>query len=186
MGNAANITTGKPSKISGWVHVAPVGTTLPTNTSDALDSAFLDLGYISDAGVVNSNSPSYDTINAWGGDPVLRTLTEKDDTFKMAFLEAMNVNVLKTVYGEDNVTTAEDGTITVKANSNEVDPMSYVIDMLLKGNVKKRTVIPSAVITELGDISYTDSDAVSYEVTLGCTPDTDGNTHYDYIEGKAE
>lgn len=183
MGTAANVTTGKPSKVSGWVHVAPKGTALPTNTTDSLDTSFLDLGYISDSGVVNSNSPSYDTVNAWGGDPVLRMLTEKDDTFAFSLLEALNVNVLKTVYGDENVSASDDGMISVKANSEEVDPASYVIDMIMKGNVKKRIVIPSAVITEIGDITYADSDAVAYEITLGCEPDESGNTHYEYIGG---
>lgn len=183
MGTAANVTTGKPSKVSGWVHVAPKGTALPTNTTDSLDASFLDLGYISDSGVVNSNSPSYDTVNAWGGDPVLRMLTEKDDTFAFSLLEALNVNVLKTVYGDENVSVSDDGMISVKANSEEVDPASYVIDMIMKGNVKKRIVIPSAVITEIGDITYADSDAVAYEITLGCEPDESNNTHYEYIGG---
>ncbi len=181
MGTASNVTTGKPSKVSGWVHVAPKGTTLPTSTADTLDSAFLDLGYISDAGVVNSNSPSYDTVNAWGGDPVLRMLTEKDDTFQFSLLETLNADVLKTVYGDANVSVSEGGMISVKANSEEVESASYVIDMIMRGSVKKRIVIPSAVITELGDITYADSDAVAYEVTLGCEPDADGNTHYEYI-----
>jgi hypothetical protein len=181
MGTASNVTTGKPSKVSGWVHVAPKGVALPTSTTESLDSSFFDLGYISDSGVVNSNSPSYDTVNAWGGDPVLRMLTEKDDTFQFALLEALNVNVLKTVYGEENVTISEGGAISIKANSEEMDPMTYVFDMLLRGNVKKRIVLPSAVLTELGDITYADSDAVAYEVTLGCEPDESGNTHYEYI-----
>ena len=181
MGTASNVTTGKPSKVSGWVHVAPKGTTLPTSTTESLDSSFLDLGYISDSGVVNSNSPSYDTVNAWGGDPVLRMLTEKGDTFQFTLLEVLNVNVLKTVYGEENVTISEGGAISIKANSEEMDPMTYVFDMLLRGNVKKRIVLPSAVLTELGDITYADSNAVAYEVTLGCESDESGNTHYEYI-----
>ncbi len=181
MGTSANVTTGKPNKLAGWVHVAPVGTTLPTSTGDKLDVAFVDLGYISDSGVVNSNSPSYDTINAWGGDPVLRTLTEKDDTFKFTLLEALNSEVLKTVYGSENVTVSEDGKVTLKANSEEGTSMSYVFDMVLRGGTKKRIVVPSAVLTEVGDITYGDSDAVGYEITIGCEPDADNNTHYEYI-----
>ena len=57
--------------------------------------------------------------------------------------------------------------------------------MVLKGGILKRVVIPSAKITELGDISYTDEDAIGYEVTLTATPDEDGNTHYEYIKKPA-
>ena len=37
--NKANVTTGKP-KVGGAVFRAPVGTTLPTDASTALNSAF--------------------------------------------------------------------------------------------------------------------------------------------------
>ena len=35
---------------------------------------------------------------------------------------------------------------------------------------------------EMGDITYVDGEAVGYETTLACTPDEDGNTHYEYIK----
>lgn len=47
----------------------------------------------------------------------------------------------------------------------------------------KRIVIPSASVSEVADIVYKDDDAVGYETTLKTTPDTDGQTHYEYIKG---
>jgi hypothetical protein len=54
--------------------------------------------------------------------------------------------------------------------------------MVLRGGVAKRIVIPAASITELGDIAYTTSDAIGYEVTLTATTDSAGNTHYEYLK----
>ena len=54
--------------------------------------------------------------------------------------------------------------------------------MVLRGGVAKRIVIPAASITELGDIAYTTSDAIGYEVTLTATADSAGNTHYEYLK----
>lgn len=183
MSKASNVTTGKPKK-GGAVSRAPLGTTLPTDAITALDAAFICLGYCGEDGLTNANSPESDSIKAWGGDTVHTYQTSKEDTFQFVLIEALNPDVLKAVYGDDNVTgTLADG-ITVKANSAEQQAAAWVIDQVLRDGAHKRIVIPSAAVTEVGDITYSDEDVVGYDTTITATPDTDGNTHYEYIKGK--
>lgn len=184
MNNAQNVTAGKP-KVGGSMYIAPLGTTLPSDASSALSAAWQGLGYVSEDGVTNNNTPESDNVKAWGGDTVLTLQTSKEDTFTFTLIEAMNINVLKSIYGEANVEEVN-GVIKVTANSKIADNFSWVIDMTLKGDVLKRIVIPNASISELGEIAYTDSDAVGYETTITAVPDTAGNTHYEYIEGNVE
>ena len=179
--NVANVTTGKP-KITGAVYRAPLGTTLPTDATTALSGAFAAMGYISDNGVTNSNSPTTQKIKAWGGQVVLIVTTEKPDTFKLTFLEAMNTNVLETVYGSGNVTLdAVNGKISVKANADALDDYVYVIEQVLKGGALKRIVIPAGELSALGDVVYKDDTAIGYEVTLDALPNSAGDNHYEYI-----
>lgn len=182
MPTTAKVSAGKP-KVGGAVYRAPLGTALPTDATTALAVAFVDMGYISEDGVTNSNSPETEKIRAWGGQVVLIVSTEKPDTFKLTFLESLNENVLKTVYGDGNVTIdAQAGTINVVASAEELEEHVYVIDVAMRGGAMKRIVIPSGALSELGDIVYKDDEPIGYEVTLDGMPDASGNNHYEYIK----
>lgn len=180
--NSQNVSVGKP-KIGGAIYRAPLGTTLPTTANASLDAAFACLGYASDAGLVNNNSSESEDIKAWGGDTVLSVQTSKTDTFNFTLLESLNVDVLKTVYGNNNVTGDIDNGIKVVANSEEQEECSWVIDMILRGGVLKRIVLPDAKVTNVDEISYVDNEAIGYNTTLSCLPDStsDQATHYEYI-----
>ena len=178
MPNVSNVSTGKP-KVAGAVFFADLGTTLPTDASSALAAGFSDLGYVSEDGVTNSNTPETDDINAWGGDVVLTVQTSKPDEFKFTLIESLNSGVLKVVYGDDNVT-VNGGAITVQATSAEQEEHSYVIDMALRGGAMRRIVIPNGKVKEVGDIVYKDDEAIGYEITLAALPNSSGVTHYEY------
>lgn len=176
-----NVSTGKP-KVTGAVFRAPAGTALPTSAPAALSAAFAELGYVSSDGVTNSNTPDSDTVKAWGGQPVLVVQNEKKDEWKLTFIEALNPNVLETVYGSDNVSyNATAGTIAVQATADQMAEHVYVIDIAMRDGAMKRVVIPSGVVQEVADVVYKDDEPVGYEITLAALPNSSGVTHFEYI-----
>lgn len=181
MANVKYVSAGKP-KIGGAISAGPVTATLPEDSSSALDESLKQLGYVSEDGLTNSNSAESEKKRAWGGDTVLVISTEKPDTFQFKLIESINVDVLKLVYGEDNVTGDLETGITIKANAEQAEARAYVIDMILTDGVVKRIVIPNAVLSEVGDIEYKDDDMVGFDLTIEALPDKNGNTHYEYIK----
>lgn len=179
---ATNVSTGKPAK-AGAIFYAPYGTALPTDTDASLNGAFVALGYVSEDGLSNDNSPEGDRLKAWGGETVLSFQTDRPDSYKLTLIESLNTNVLKAIYGDDNVTIDGSGNITVKATADELEGASWVVDMLMRGGRKKRVVIPNGTITALDTISYKDDQAVGYGITITDVPDSTGTYHYEYIKG---
>lgn len=181
----SNVTAGKP-KISGGIYVAPLGTALPTDASTALNVAFVCLGYVGEDGVTNNNTISSNNVKAWGGDTVLSTQTDVEDTFDFTLLEGLNANVLKAVFGDDNVTGSLSEGLTVTCNAKELDDKEWVVEMVCRNNTLKRVVIPRGRITNKEAINYVDDDVAGFGVTVTGFPDASGNTHYEYIKAQAE
>lgn len=187
--NAKNVSTGKP-KITGSIHRAPLNTTLPTDATTALDNAFVCLGYVTEDGLENENELDFEEIKAWGGAIVYRTLTEMQDNFAFSLMESLNPEVLKAVYGSENVvvtggtgSVAPMGGATVSVNVKSEDPVEgvWVFELALRGGVKKRIVVPDGAVTARETITYNDSDAIAYGVTVSAYPDADGVTHKEYL-----
>ncbi len=181
MSDVKNVTTAKP-KVGGAVYSAPSGTTLPTDATKALDPAFKSLGYISEDGMTNENSPETDNVKAWGGQIVANVQSEKADTFAYTLIEVLNVDVLKEVYGNDNVTGTLETGIHIKANANMMEEHSLVVEMIMNGGVLKRIVIPAAKVSEVGEIVYKDDEVSGYETTISALPDENEDTHHEYIQ----
>jgi len=177
-----NIAAGKPA-IVGSIYVGPTTQTLPTSATTTIGTGFVSLGYISEDGITNSNSPETDSKKAWGGDTVLTYQTAKEDTFSFTMIEALREAVLKTVYGSSNVETSTAGEIKVKANAAQAEEKAYIMDIIM-GEKLKRIVVPKATVTEIGEVTYKDDEAVGYETTITAVPDSSGNTHYEYITEK--
>ncbi len=180
--NANNVSVGKP-KAGGAAFIAAAGTTPPTTAVAELSNDFKGLGYISDEGVKNNGERSVNKIKAWGGDIVQTVQTEKTDSFTMTFIEALNSNVMKMVYGKNTVSGDLASGLTVLANSTELDEWVMVIDMVLAGGaVLKRLVIPKAKVDSVSEITYEDEEVIGYQVEISALPDASGNTHYEYFK----
>ena len=180
-----SVTAAKPA-VGGAIKMAPLGTTLPTTADGTPATAFAQLGYVSDSGLTRAIEMDTETVKAWGGDVVLVLHNSKVETFAFALLDAHSVEVLKLVNGDNNVTgTALASGITVNSNNKDQPGHAFVIDMLEAGNTLHRIVIPNGILTSLENITYVDTGAEAYGVTITAVADSAGNTCYEYFKTAA-
>lgn len=184
MGNVAtNVSTGKPN-VSGAVYVAPLGTTLPTDATTALDTTkFVCLGYVSEDGLTNNNEMDVSEIKAWGGMIVYRSLSGLNDNFALTLIESESVDVLKAVYGDSNVSVDGSGNVSIDVKADDPQERVWVFELALRNSRAKRIVITDGAITSRDAIVYNDSDAIGYGITVSAYPDANGKTHKEYLEG---
>lgn len=174
---------GAPVTATGGVAAGPVDSTLPTDATSDLPADLTPLGLVGDEGVALTRERSTDDIRAWGGQIVRTVQTEFSETASLQFLESDKAEVLREVYGEDNVTVSG-GTIAIKHNEQTLPPRAFVFD-IKDGGKRRRLVLPNAQITETDEITYVHSDIIRYGVTITAYPDEAGNCAYEYVGDQA-
>lgn len=173
-------TAAKPI-LGGAVAYGALGITLPTNAVDT-PSNVEKCGYISEEGIVRTMEMDNEVVKAWGGDVVLILDRGKTEKFKFVLIEPANLAVLKLLHGEDYVSGTLSTGIAVQSNSKEKGGHAFVIDMLEADDTAHRICIPDGVITNVDEITYTDSGAVGYGIEITAIADENGNTCYEYFK----
>jgi hypothetical protein len=178
--NAGKVFVGKPL-VSGGIFAAPVGSTLPTDATTALDPAFLPVGYITQAGLTKTIKRDTATIYAWGGDIIAVPQKTFSEDFKFAMAEYLNEVPAGVIYGEDNVTAATatgEDTLAIHVTSEDAVHHAYVFEMK-QGTGRVRIAVPDAVISATADVVFKDDDVAFQEITI--TAFTDGTAFsYEY------
>lgn len=171
---AANTASNVLVGASGNVYGAPTGTALPTTTGASLNASFVNLGYVSDAGVVQSIGRDTTSIKAWGGDEIRKIRTSHELSYALTLLET-NPASLEAYYGDQ---TDVDTVVQISANS----PLrqEWVIHVVDGVNIV-RIVIPDGEVIETGDVTYATEEAIAYPITISAYADTSGFKAYKYV-----
>ena len=183
--DATKVIIGAPNqKTTGAIKCGPVGTELPTDSSTALDAAFLDGGYVSDSGVEFDGKFSTNDIVDWNGDTVRSLVKSAECSVSWDSIQ-MDERDIKNTFGDDHVTvtaaTTTKGTeYAVHVDSKLPAARSWVIDMA-DGSAIARIVIPNGQNIPDIKMSFKSSDVIKFPVALTCYPDSAGNKVYFYL-----
>jgi hypothetical protein len=155
--------------ITGELYVAPLGTAAPTTASSALPPAFVGLGYISDDGLTETYDESLEDIMAWQGAAKVRKVTSESEATLQCLLIQTSKAAIELYHKGSVIETDGETGFMVKVKSPAPDLRSMVFDVI-DGNVHNRIYIPRAEVTERGDMTYSSSDAIGFDITVTAYP----------------
>ena len=163
---------------TGAIYVAPKGTTLPTDATTTLGSAWKLLGFTSDAGVQISETTSSNAIRAWEGrTEVYNVITEYTEQISFMPIQC-NADVAKLMWGSSAVVTATN-TLTVKHHGNTLDPVCIVIETVPRDTMVKR-YCGTFQLTERGAQTMDGTQVDGRTLTFNAIADSNGVTMFEY------
>ncbi len=146
------------------IYLAPVGTPLPTTLGEPLHSAFEDVGWLHEDGIVEAATGSKEVIRGHQGGGVVRTrISEAGTTIGFTALET-KAQTKSLRYDEKSVT-VDGGVRKVRRGAGQtVKRRCAVVDMYDTDNttIKDRLVIGLIEIVPDGDRSYVNSDIAGF------------------------
>jgi hypothetical protein len=171
---AANLNTTTNSCFS----VAPLGSPLPVNATNALDATFTDCGWMGNDGFVINPKRTIKRHMAFGGQTVKTTQTDYQESITATFYESSPI-VFQTLWGVLNATTAPTGapshrTQTIIHNCAMLPRATFVITTIDAGGsgsglqTTRRLVAQEGEILELKQMTYATTELVKYTVTIDC------------------
>lgn len=174
--DAANVMRG----VTGVLSIAPAGTALPTAVNSALDAAFVDLGWIGEDGISRTFASAGDreVVRGWQNNGivfVIRTPSEDNPTYTFVCLESKR-EVIEFALETTVTQTATDGKYIYDAEKQAGERV-MVLDVA-HGARLRRTAIPKAIRTEIGDQVVAFGEAIGWELTIECERDATLGGHF--------
>lgn len=169
--NTANVYAAEP-RSTGTCFMAPLGSPAPTDARTPLNAAYLDLGYVGEDGIVETVDRSTDEKKAFGGDTVKILQTDYTHEFTLTLLESVNPDVMKTVYGANNITTTAANGVhgtqqKILKTSRKLGHFSWAFDTIDSDTgALRRQYIADGQIINVGDVNEVHTDTIAYELTL--------------------
>lgn len=176
---------GAPVTAVGGLRRGPLGTPLPTDASKALDAALKAVGLVGEDGLSESEDRKGDDKRAWSG-TIARTVQQEYGLQVTFTLIERTEEALKVVHGDGNVTVQKTGTTELRTilHNSKVLPRCVWVAEIKDENTKIRKVYPIAQVTEVGEVQYSHSELITYEVTLTAYEDEAGQHEYEYEENQ--
>lgn len=154
--------------LSGALYFGATTTTAPTTATSALAAGFRLFGYLTEDGVTESYSDDTEEVKGWPSGDIIRVL-QTGTTATLAFdMAQTNKNALELFFKGSVVTDGGSGYKIDVAGGVSVR-YSFVAD-IIDDSKHTRLYVPSAEVTERGEVVHTFTGITSYPTTITAYP----------------
>jgi hypothetical protein len=185
-GPSVGQTLAASPNITGGIWRGLLGSALPDDTTTAVTTPFVSLGYVGDQGVTRQENRPNTKKFAWGGALVASLQQSYSVTFKFQLLQPLDADVLKAVHSDGNVSVAAATSSAGTVTTTKLNPtLNLNAVWIFEGFYQLATVrqaLPIARVTEVGAYKWTHLDLAVYDVTMEAFPDAEGNFVYEITD----
>lgn len=168
----------------GYIYTAPVGTTAPTDTTAALNAAFLDCGWVDENGI--TVTPQGSTTELKGITGATLAFIKDGDGFEYTCTLTESSATTASLLAPNSTAVTAAGITTRTVKSVSAPPSkAWVIEEHYSNGKIRRIVVPmgSAVI---GAVTSKHNGFRSFPLTISAIQASDGVLHVDITDNPAE
>lgn len=159
---------------TGAIWKAPAGTTLPTDSTTALNAAFKNMGYVKNGFEINTELKGK-TVDVWQSvEPARFIITGKSIKFQWESIESNNTTVAL-AWNNATITPTTGGAYSMSIPSTYLAAEFSLVFDATDGTTSTRYVIPRAVLTGVPKITAGREEEISYQFEIQVLAPTDGS-----------
>ena len=165
--NEVNLGSGMAT---GMFFTAPAGTALPAYPSEELAQDWDEVGYISQEGITWHHGRSAEALKDWAGKIRRMLQTDSDRNVPVPIISTTE-EVLKTIFGEDNVqTTAATQThgklVKVQVKEGVMSGEEAFLLLMKDGDDMIMLGCTNGFVTTLDDITFAPGSPITWNATI--------------------
>ena len=159
---------------TGAIYKAPVGSTAPTDSTTALDAAFVNLGFAKDGFEINQEYKTKD-VEAWQTrEVVLQFPTSLSRTVSFESIESNKASVAL-AWNNATITKTTGGVYSMTLPASYVNTeFALVLDMS-DGTTSQRIYFPRCTLNALPKVTAGRTDIISYQFEIQVLAPTDNS-----------
>ena len=155
---------------TGMFYHAPAGTALPSYPGETLGAAWVEVGDVSADGITLATDKSTEVLRNWANVVKRVVLTEHNETIQSPIMDTTE-EVLKTVVGADNVTTAAAATghgplITVNLSGTDLPPEEAFLWLMKDGDAMIAIGCTNGQVTAVDNVAFVPGAAINWIPTI--------------------